>query len=113
MQIPKHYDDEIGELADTINDMSVKIGQVGKDAVGVHVVGLPRAAYAAYGHLRLGRDAAVLRTIWSAETRRGMLIILREAKRLTGMVEELLEFTRMQDGRFTLNVETADLLRRV
>ena len=27
VQIPKHYDDEIGELADTINDMSVKIGQ--------------------------------------------------------------------------------------
>lgn len=39
-----------------------------------------------------------------------MLIILREAKRLTGMVEELLEFTRMQNGRFTLNVEKADLL---
>ena len=30
--------------------------------------------------------------------------------RLTGMVEELLEFTRMQDGRFTLHVETADIL---
>ena len=26
------------------------------------------------------------------------------------MVEELLEFTRMQNGRFTLNVEKADLL---
>ena len=26
------------------------------------------------------------------------------------MVEELLEFTRMQDGRFTLHVETADIL---
>ena len=39
-----------------------------------------------------------------------MLIILREARRLTGMVEELLEFTRMQDGRFTLNIETADIL---
>jgi two-component system OmpR family sensor kinase len=25
------------------------------------------------------------------------------------MVEELLEFTRMQDGRFTLNVQTADI----
>ena len=45
-----------------------------------------------------------------AETRRGVVIIAREAKRLTGMVEELLEFTRMQDGRFTLHVETADIL---
>ncbi|MBR6377802.1 MAG: HAMP domain-containing histidine kinase, partial [Oscillospiraceae bacterium] len=30
-------------------------------------------------------------------------------KRLTSMVEELLEFTRIQDGRFTLNVRTCDL----
>ena len=44
------------------------------------------------------------------QTRRGVVIIAREAKRLTGMVEELLEFTRMQDGRFTLHVETADVL---
>ena len=38
-----------------------------------------------------------------------MLIILSETRRLTSMVEELLEFTRMQDGRFTLNVQPADL----
>ena len=73
VQIPGQYDDEIGELVSTINDMSVKIGQADK-------------------------------------TRRGVVIIAREAKRLTGMVEELLEFTRMQDGRFTLHVETADIL---
>ncbi len=30
VQIPKLYDDEIGELAQTINDMSVKIGQAEK-----------------------------------------------------------------------------------
>ena len=70
VRIPKQYDDEIGELAETI----------------------------------LGAGGL------APETRRGMLIILREAKRLTGMVEELLEFTRMQNGRFTLNVEKADLL---
>ena len=43
------------------------------------------------------------------DTRRGLLIISREARRLTGMVEELLEFTRLQDGRFTLNMEPCDL----
>ena len=30
VQIQKKYDDEIGELADTINDMSTKIGQAEK-----------------------------------------------------------------------------------
>ena len=43
------------------------------------------------------------------ETRQGMKIISSEAKRLTGMVTELLDFTRMQDGRMTLNVELTDI----
>ena len=44
-----------------------------------------------------------------ADTRQGMKIISREAKRLTEMVTELLDFTRMQDGRMTLNVEQTDI----
>ena len=40
------------------------------------------------------------------KTKRGLGIILKESRRLTTMVEELLEFTKMQDGRFTLRVES-------
>ena len=43
------------------------------------------------------------------ETKRGMNIILREARRLTEMVVDLLDFTRMQDGRMTLSMEQADI----
>ena len=42
------------------------------------------------------------------ESKRGVAIILKEAKRLTQMVEDLLDITRIQDGRFTLNVEQID-----
>ncbi|MBR6825058.1 MAG: HAMP domain-containing histidine kinase, partial [Oscillospiraceae bacterium] len=45
----------------------------------------------------------------AAEARRGLNIILRESRRLTSMVEELLEFSRMQDGRFKLNVSMNDI----
>ena len=38
-----------------------------------------------------------------------MQIIVQESRRLTNMVEELLEFSRMEDGRFTLQVEDMDL----
>ena len=38
-----------------------------------------------------------------------MDIIVSEAHRLTNMVEELLEFSRIEDGRFTLSVEPLDL----
>ncbi len=109
VQIQKQFDDEIGELADTINDMSVKIGQSEKTQAEFissvsHELRTPLTAISGWGETIMSSEDL------SAETRRGMLIILREAKRLTGMVEELLEFTRMQDGRFTLNVEDADLL---
>ena len=109
VRIPKQYDDEIGELAETINDMSAKISQSEKTQSEFissvsHELRTPLTAISGWAETILGAGGL------APETRRGMLIILREAKRLTGMVEELLEFTRMQNGRFTLNVEKADLL---
>ena len=43
------------------------------------------------------------------DSRRGVEIISKEASRLTKMVEELLEFTRIQDGRFNLNLIQLDV----
>ena len=109
VQIPGQYDDEIGELVSTINDMSVKISQSEKTQTEFissvsHELRTPLTAISGWGETLLNSDNL------DAETRRGVVIISREARRLTGMVEELLEFTRMQDGRFTLRVETADIL---
>ena len=108
-RIHKQFDDEIGELADTINDMSVKISQAEKmqtDFVSSvsHELRTPLTAIAGWGETLLAAE-----TPDPEETRRGITIILRETRRLTDMVEELLEFTRMQDGRFTLNVAACDL----
>ena len=41
--------------------------------------------------------------------RKGLEIINNETARLYNMVEELLEFSKMQDGRFTLRIEDVDL----
>jgi len=43
------------------------------------------------------------------DVQKGMNIIVSEARRLTNMVEELLEFSRIEDGRFTLTVEPIDV----
>ena len=108
VRIQKQYDDEIGELADTINDMSAKISQAERmqsefvSSVS-HELRTPLTAITGWGETLLQGDAN------PEETRRGITIILGEAKRLTSMVEELLEFTRIQDGRFTLNVRVCDL----
>ena len=40
---------------------------------------------------------------------KGLSIVVSEGHRLSKMVEELLEFSRIEDGRFTLNVEPVDI----
>ena len=41
---------------------------------------------------------------------KGMRVIGSESERLSEMVEELLDFSRMQNGRFSLNKTTMDIL---
>ena len=108
--IENRYRDELGELVDNINDMSLKISQAEKiqqefiSSVS-HELRTPLTAISGWSETLLSAGAGVD----SAEARRGLSIIQREAARLTDMVEELLEFTRLQDGRFTLNVVPCDL----
>ena len=108
IQIEKHYDDEVGELADAINEMSVKISQNEKmqtDFISSlsHELRTPLTAITGWSETLLGSDGL------DESTRRGMKIIQKEAGRLTEMVLELLDFTRIQDGRMTLNMELADI----
>ena len=109
VQIEKQYDDEIGELTDAINDMSLKIRQSEKTQSEFissvsHELRTPLTAITGWAE-----------TIQSGECRsaddirKGMGIIVSESKRLNNMVEELLEFSRIEDGRFTLSVEPLDL----
>ena len=111
VQIQRHgAEDEIGELVDTINDMSNKISQAERmqsefiSSVS-HELRTPLTAISGWSETLLAAGGSVE----AAEARRGLRIILRESHRLTSLVEELLEFTRMQDGRFKLNVSVNDL----
>ncbi len=108
VQIQKKYNDEIGVLADTINEMSVKINQNEKMQTEFisslsHELRTPLTAINGWSETLLDSDDL------DQETRRGVKIISREAKRLTEMVVDLLDFTKLQDERLKLNVEYADI----
>jgi signal transduction histidine kinase len=109
VQIEKRFDDEIGELTDTINDMSLKIGQNEKmksefiSSVS-HELRTPLTAINGWGETILEDPTGDPRQL-----RRGIRIILNESRRLSTMVEELLDFSKMEDGRFTLRIEEMDL----
>ena len=109
IQLEKTYEDEIGELIDAINDMSLKIRQSEK----VQTEFISSVSHELRTTLTAINGWA--ETIMNGELRepqdvkKGMGIIVSEARRLTNMVEELLEFSRISDGRFTLSVEPLDL----
>lgn len=108
MQIQTKYDDEIGELAQTINEMSAQISQnekIQRDFISSlsHELRTPLTAIAGWSETLLAGDTL------DPETERGMRIISRETKRLTEMVVQLLDFTRIQDDRMTLNMQEADI----
>ena len=107
-QIQSRYADEIGELAHTINELSAKISQNEKMQAEFisqlsHELRTPLTVINGWSETLLADETM------DPDTRQGMKVISTEAKRLTEMVVELLDFTRMQDGRMTLNVESCDI----
>lgn len=107
-QIENKYSDEIGEMVAAINEMSMQISRSDKVKAEFissvsHELRTPLTAITGWGET-LEYDETL-----SEKTRTGLDIILKEARWLTNMVEELLVFTRIEDGRFNVNIEKLDV----
>ncbi len=108
IQIKTRFDDEIGDLAKVINELSQKISTNEKlqwDFISSisHELRTPLTAITGWSETLLSSDKL------DNDTRRGVRIIHRESDRLTDMVLDLLDFTRIQDDRMTLNMEMVDI----
>ncbi|MBQ7120987.1 MAG: HAMP domain-containing histidine kinase [Clostridia bacterium] len=104
------YNDEIGELCTTINDMATKLSvsdRMKNDFISTisHELRTPLTAIKGWGETLLQIDDTD-----PAMTKRGMGVIINEASRLNDMVEELLDFSRMSSGRMKLNSDKIDIL---
>ena len=109
VQCDKSAGGEIGLLTDQINKMSTKIAESDKVRTEFisqvsHELRTPLTAIIGWSETLCGDENA------SPEMIRGLHFITKEANRLTDMVKDLLEFTRLQDGRFTLRLESLDIV---
>ncbi len=94
--------DEIGELCDTINYMASELSQaqnLKNDFISSvsHELRTPLTAIRGWGEtakMSLGTDEELVR--------RGLDVVLNEADRLSGLVEELLDFSRIESGRLSV-----------
>ena len=110
VRIEKKYDDEIGKLSDSINSMASDIATADtmkNDFISTisHELRTPLTSIKGWGEtLLFGLDRER-----DEVTNKGLQVIVNEAGRLEGFVEELLDFRRLQSGRMTLRLMKTDI----
>ena len=109
VQMEKRGDDEMGNLVEAINDMSMKIDQAERTQSEFissvsHELRTPLTAINGWAETLYNGELQD-----EQDVKKGMGIIVSEARRLTNMVEELLEFSRIETGRFNLSIEPIDI----
>ena len=109
-RISKKHDDEIGELCDTINFMAGELAatdHMKNDFISSvsHELRTPLTAIRGWGETILSSGPSDRNTL-----KKGMSVIIEETGRLSSMVEELLDFSRMQNGKFRLVMDKIDIL---
>lgn len=104
------YDDEIGELCGKINNMIEELNAADRlknDFISTisHELRTPLTSIKGWGEtlMQVGDTDPAL-------TKRGMTVIIGEASRLSGMVEELLDFSKIQSNRMNLQLKKIDVL---
>ncbi len=110
--IEHKYDDEIGDLCDAISDMAKDLQtteQMKNDFISrvSHELRTPLTAIKGWAEtMQLSERGTLDRRTFD----RGMNVIIKESTRLTGIVEELLDFGRIQSGRMVLVNEKIDII---
>lgn len=112
-KVPVIYKDELGVLAQTLNSMADEIQKTERlknDFISSisHEIRTPLTAVAGWAETILTGDLSD-----RDEVEKGLQVIMRETGRLSDMVEELLDFSRIESGRMTLHSELFDLRSEV
>ena len=107
-QIQTRYRDEIGVLADTVNDLSIKISQNEKLQAGF-ISQLSHELRTPLTVIKGWCETLMMDENMDEMTRQGMKTIHGESGRMIEMVTELLDFSRMQGENVTLTMEVEDI----
>ena len=112
-KIEKKTDDEIGDLCETINYMADELGateRMKNDFISSVSHELRTPLTAIKGWAEMLEDSSKDQSIDTKTLERGMGVIIGETERLSVMVEELLDFSRLQSGRMVLQPMKLDII---
>lgn len=110
IRLEKENNDEIGDLCEVINYMAGELSraeQMKNDFISSvsHELRTPLTAIKGWAETLSGEEKPDQETM-----QKGMEVIKKETERLSGMVEELLDFSRIQSGRMAMVMDRMDLV---
>lgn len=108
-RLKKKNDDEIGELCDNINNMAQELA-LAENMKNEFISSVSHELRTPLTAIKGWAETIASMPDDSQTVEKGMRVISGETERLSQMVEELLDFSRMQNGRFTLNIQQMDIL---
>lgn len=109
-RIKVRNNDELGDLSNTINNMAEEISttdNMKNDFISTisHELRTPLTSIKGWGETLIVDPHSDPQM-----TNRGLQVIISESARLSGFVDELLDFSRMANGRMTMRLEKIDIL---
>ncbi len=110
VRIENDSDDEIGELCTAINHMADELSTA-EAMKNEFISSVSHELRTPLTAIKGWAETLMLDGGTSSDTmKKGVGVIVNETERLQQMVEELLDFSRMQNGHFTLQSATMDIL---
>lgn len=110
VRIENNSDDEIGELCTAINHMADELSTA-EAMKNEFISSVSHELRTPLTAIKGWAETLMLDGGTSSDTmKKGVGVIVNETERLQQMVEELLDFSRMQNGHFTLQSATMDIL---
>lgn len=106
------FNDEIGQLCETINNMAYEIGKTDRiknEFISTisHELRTPLTAIKGWGEtIRISQDDDEL-------VNKGLDVIVNESDRLSELVEELLDFSKINSGKLSLNIFQIDIVKEL
>lgn len=105
----QEFEDEIGSLCQTINNMARELNETNRmknEFISTisHELRTPLTAIKGWGETLLDTPDAE-----RALTEKGLAVIIQESERLSHLVDELLDFSRMESGNMSMRMDLFDV----
>ncbi len=112
IRLQKQHDDEIGDLTDSINAMASQLA-LSEKAKNDFISSVSHELRTPLTAIKGWSETMLTPSLEDPIIKRGLEVIINESQRLSGLVDQLLDFSRLQSGRMVMNFQMLDVIAEI